>query len=90
MYNYIAICDIGEDYIDVYDTQRIILPYVLFIILMLFEKKVRLLLSLLSIFLFVCLFVLRFYSPVKPMGSCRARSVYLTTRLLGRFSPLSG
>ena len=25
-----------------------------------------------------CLFVLRFYSPVKPMGSCRARSIYLT------------
>ena len=27
-----------------------------------------------------CLFVLRFYGPVNPMGSCRARSVYLTTR----------
>ena len=40
-----------------------------------------------SVFLF---FVLRFYSPVNPMGSCRARSVYLTTRLLGRLSPLSG
>ena len=38
---------------------------------------------------FVCLFVLRFYGPVNPMGSCRARSVYLTTRLLGRLSPLS-
>ena len=36
------------------------------------------------------LFVLRFYGPVIPMGSCRARSVYLTTRLLGRLSPLSG
>ena len=24
----------------------------------------------------VCLFVLRFYGPVNPMGSCRARSVY--------------
>ena len=24
------------------------------------------------------------------MGSCRARSVYLTTRILGRLSPLSG
>ena len=36
------------------------------------------------------LFVLRFYGPVNPMESCRARSVYLTTRLLGRFSPLSG
>ena len=38
----------------------------------------------------ICLFVLRFYGPVNPMGSCRARSVYLTTRLLGRLSPLSG
>ena len=37
-----------------------------------------------------CLFVLRFYGPVNPMGSCRARSVYLTTRLLGRVSPLGG
>ena len=36
------------------------------------------------------LFVLRFYGPVNPMGSCRARSVYLTTRLLGKLSPLSG
>ena len=36
------------------------------------------------------LFVLRFYGPVNPMGSCRARSVYLTTHLLGRLSPLSG
>ena len=35
-------------------------------------------------------FVLRFYGPVNPMGSCRARSVYLATRLLGRLSPLSG
>ena len=40
--------------------------------------------------LLVCLFVLRFYGPVNPMGSCRARAVYLTTRLLGRLSPLSG
>ena len=38
----------------------------------------------------MCLFVLRFYGPVNPTGSCRARSVYLTTRLLGRLSPLSG
>ena len=38
---------------------------------------------------FKCLFVLRFYGPVNPMGSCRAWSVYLTTRLLGRLSPLS-
>ena len=36
------------------------------------------------------LFVLRFYGPVNPMGSCRAWSVYLITRLLGRLSPLSG
>ena len=39
---------------------------------------------------YFCLFVLRFYGPVNPMGSCRARSVYLTTRLLGWLSPLSG
>ena len=43
----------------------------------------------LSYFLMI-LFVLRFYDPVNPMGSCRARSVYLTTRLLDRLSPLSG
>ena len=36
----------------------------------------------------VCLFVLRFYGPVNPMGPCWAWSVYLTTRLLGRLSPL--
>ena len=36
------------------------------------------------------LFVLRFYGPVNPVGSCRARSVYLTTHLLGRLSPLCG
>ena len=46
--------------------------------------------SVLSVKLLYCLFVLRFYGPVNPMGSCRARSVYLTTRLLGRLSPLSG
>ena len=34
--------------------------------------------------------VLRSYGPVNPMGSCRVQSVYLTTRLLGRLSPLSG
>ena len=38
----------------------------------------------------VVVVVLRFYGPVNPMGSCRARSVYLTTRLLGRLSPPSG
>ena len=27
-----------------------------------------------------CVFVLRFYSPVNPIGSCQARSVYLTTQ----------
>ena len=26
------------------------------------------------------LFVLQFYGPVNPLGSCQARSVYLTTR----------
>ena len=36
------------------------------------------------------LFVLRFYGPVNPVNSCQARSVYLTTLLLGRLSPLSG
>ena len=36
------------------------------------------------------LVVLRFYGWVNPMGSCWARSVYLTTLLLGRVSPLSG
>ena len=46
--------------------------------------------SILSVAMMFCLFVLRFYGPVNPMGSCRARSVYLTTRLLGRLSPLSG
>ena len=43
-----------------------------------------------AVFLTVILFVLRFYGPVNPMGSCRAQSVYLTTHLLGRLSPLSG
>ena len=38
------------------------------------------------IFLFVCVEVLR---PSQPNGSCQAPSVYLTTRLLGRLSPLS-
>ena len=32
--------------------------------------------------------MLKFYGPVNPMGSCRARSVYLTTHLLVRLSPL--
>ena len=41
-------------------------------------------------FLFVCLFVLMFYGLVNPIGSCRAWSVYLTTCLLGRLSPLCG
>ena len=36
------------------------------------------------------LFVLRFYGPVNPMGSCRAQSVYLTAHILGRLSPLRG
>ena len=36
-----------------------------------------------------CLFVLRFYGPANPLRTCRAWSVYLTTLLLGRLSPLS-
>ena len=36
------------------------------------------------------LFVLWFYGPVNPMGSCQVRTVYLTTRLLGMLNPLSG
>ena len=43
-----------------------------------------------SILLRFCLFVLRFYGPVNPIGSCRVPSIYLTTHLLGRLSPLSG
>ena len=31
-----------------------------------------------------------FYGQVNPKGSCRARSVYLNTLLLGRLNPLSG
>ena len=38
-------------------------------------------------FAYVCLFVcIEVYGPVKP---CQARSIHLTTLLLGRFSPLS-
>ena len=36
------------------------------------------------------LFMLRFYSPVNPLGSCRVQSVCLTTLFLGRLSPLNG
>ena len=43
-----------------------------------------------SSFWLVCLFVLRFYGPVNPIGSFRARPIYQTTLLLGRLSPLSG
>ena len=38
---------------------------------------------------FESLFVLRFYGTVNPMGSCRTRSVYLSTLSLGRLSPPS-
>ena len=54
-----------------------------------FEKRCRKLIFKMAAVV-VILFVLRFYGPVNPMGSCRARSVYLTTRLLGRLTPLSG
>ena len=37
-----------------------------------------------------CLFVLWFYDPVNPIGSCRVRSVCLTTLLLDRLSPPRG
>ena len=36
-------------------------------------------------FIFSALYMLRFYSPINPMGSCW--SVFLTTLLLGRLSP---
>ena len=36
---------------------------------------------------FVCIEALR---PSQPNGACRAQSVYLTTLLMGRLSPLSG
>ena len=38
----------------------------------------------------VKVFVLRFHGPVNPIGSSLARSVWLTTLLLGRLSPLIG
>ena len=38
----------------------------------------------------VSLFVLRLYGPVNPIMTCQAQSVYLTTLLLDRLSPLSG
>ena len=40
-------------------------------------------------YLLISLFVLRFYDPVNPVGSCWAWSVYLNTLLLGRHSPLT-
>ena len=56
-----------------------------------FENIFNLVLFHTSVIIVIVLFVLRFYGPVNPVGSCRARSVYLTTRLLGRLSPqLSG
>ena len=36
-----------------------------------------------------CLFVLRFYGPVNPSGSCQAQFTQ-PHLLLGRFSPLGG
>ena len=41
-----------------------------------------------SLNLFVCSVVLRFYGPVNRMGSCRVKTVYLTTLLLDRLNPL--
>ena len=37
---------------------------------------------------FLCLFVLRFYGPVNPIGLCRAQSVCRTTLELGRLTPV--
>ena len=39
-----------------------------------------------SFVLLVCLFVLRFYDQVNPMGSCQAPSIYLIICLLGGLS----
>ena len=36
-----------------------------------------------------CLYVLRIYGPVNPIGSCQAQSVYVTTLLLGKLSPVT-
>ena len=36
------------------------------------------------LYLDYCLFVLRFYNPENPMGSCLARLVFLTTLLLAK------
>ena len=35
-------------------------------------------------------YLIVFYSPINPVGSCRVWSVYLITLLLDRLSPLSG
>ena len=43
-----------------------------------------------EIYIYIFFFLLKFNGPVNPIGSCRAWSLYLTTRLLGRLSPLSG
>ena len=45
--------------------------------------------SALFVIKYVCL-CWGFMPQLNPIGSCRARSVYLTTRLLGRLSRLSG
>ena len=59
-------------------------------LIMFLPRGMRLLFIGYCVWSFLHYYVLRFYGPVNPMGSCRARSVYLTTRLLGRLNPLSG
>ena len=60
------------------------------ILIITYQRRSSCLLISVNMRIWFCLFVLRFYGPVNPMESCRARSVYLTTRLLGKLSPLSG
>ena len=43
-----------------------------------------------QITLFVCVVCVEVLRPSQPKESCQARSVYLTTHLLGRLSPLNG
>ena len=62
--------------------------------------EIKLFYSILSVVKYACtkmpvklsiksgVFVLRVYGPINQMGSCRVRSVYLTTLLLGRLSTL--
>ena len=66
----------GEKHCNMFHANK---EFVLYCVVFLYSK-----LSL--IYCFVCVEVLW---PSQPMGSCRARSVYLTTLLLDRFNLLS-